>query len=154
MFGILDKEKIEKVLHGNFIGRLGCNSGSKTYIVPISFAYDGESIYARSFEGLKVSMMRKNPEVCFQVDSMEDMANWQSVICWGHYKELIDEEERTKGLQLLTHRNLPQIVSETVKLSSEWPFPANDLNNIKGIVFKINLTQKTGRFEGLNAQPK
>lgn len=154
MFGILNKEKIEKVLHGNFIGRLGCNSGGKTYIVPISFAYDGESIYAHTFEGLKVSMMRENPEVCFQVDSMEDMANWQSVICWGTYKELTDDEERNEGLQLLTHRNLPHIASETVKLSTEWPFPVSNFKNIKGIVFTIKLTEKTGRYEGLNAQPK
>ncbi len=154
MFGKLDNSQIEKVLSDNFVGRIGCYAHGKIYVVPISYAYEGGCIYGHTFEGLKVSMMRENPNVCFQVDKMADMADWESVISWGTYEELTNEENRTAGLQILTERILPHISSQTVKLSPEWPFPSYDLKNIKGIVFKICLTEKSGRYEGMDAQTK
>lgn len=152
MFKNLDKEQIESVISENIVGRLGCHADGKTYVVPVSYAYDGEYIYVRTFEGLKISMMRKNPNVCFQVDSIEDMADWKSVVAWGTFEELTNEEERNKGLKILISRTLPGISSETMKLSRAWPFPTDDYTKIEGIVFRIRLTEKTGRCEILDPQ--
>jgi uncharacterized protein len=152
MFGKLNNDQIEKVIVDNFIGRLGCHADGKTYVVPISYAYDGKFIYARTFEGLKISMMRKNPKVCFQIDEMENMANWKSVVSWGIFEELITEVKRNEGLQKLIARMLPDIASETVKLSPQWPFPTDDFSKIKGIIFRIRITEKTGRFEMMDLQ--
>lgn len=152
MFGKLDNVQIEKVISDNFIGRLGCHAEGKTYVVPISYAYDGKCIYAHTYEGLKISMMRQNPNVCFQVDRMENMASWESVIVWGTFEELTNVEERNVGLQKLIDRVLPKISSETVKLTPQWPFPTDDFSKIKGIVFKICLHEKSGRYEGIDPQ--
>lgn len=154
MFGNLTDEQIENVISDNIIGRIGCHAKGKTYVVPISYAYDGKCIYAHTFEGLKINMMRQNPNVCFQVDRMKNMADWESVIAWGTFEELTDSEERNDGLKKLMHRVLPHIASETVKLSPQWPFPADDLNRIEGIVFKICFNEKTGRYEERSAQMK
>ena len=147
MFKSLDKEQIENVISENFVGRLGCHADDKTYVVPVSYAYDGTSIYVRTFEGLKISMMRKNPNVCFQVDTMKDLADWASVTAWGTFEELTKEEERNEGLRLLMNRVLPGVSSETMKLSPVWPFPTDDYSKIEGIVFRIRFTEKTGRCE-------
>lgn len=147
MFGKLNPEEIERVLKHEIIGRLGCHAGDITYIVPVSYAYDGVYIYGRTFEGMKIDMMRKNPKVCFQVDNMRNMANWKSVIAWGEYEELTETEERNHALRQLNDRTLPVITSKTVQLTPQWPFPSNDLENIKGIVYRIRLQEKTGRFE-------
>jgi hypothetical protein len=152
MFGKLSSVQIEKVIAENVVGRLGCHADGKSYVVPISYAYDGQSIYARTFEGLKISMMRKNPNVCFQIDEMENMANWKSVVTWGIYEELKNEQERNEGLEKLISRMLPEISSETVKLSPQWPFPTNDFSKIRGIIFRIRLTEKTGRFEMMDSK--
>lgn len=150
MFQNLVEEQIENVISENIIGRLGCQADGKTYVVPVSYAYDGKSIYVRTFEGMKISMMRKNPNVCFQVDSIEDMADWKSVIAWGTFEELTNEEERNEGLKILINRILPGISSETMKLSPVWPFPTDDYTKIEGIVFRIRITEKTGRCEKLD----
>ena len=150
MFENLDNSEIEEVISNNFIGRLGCYDDGKVYVVPISYAYDSNYIYARTFEGMKISMMRKNPNVCFQLDQMGNMADWKSVIVWGTYEELTDEKARNKGLKILISRILPNISSETVKLSPEWPFPTNDYKQIEGIVFRIQITEKTGRCEKMD----
>jgi nitroimidazol reductase NimA-like FMN-containing flavoprotein (pyridoxamine 5'-phosphate oxidase superfamily) len=152
MFGELKTVQIEKVIADNIIGRLGCHADGRTYVVPISYAYDGGFIYARTFEGLKISMMRKNPNVCFQIDEMENMANWKSVVAWGTFEELTGEEERNEGLQKLIERILPDISSDTVKLSPQWPFPTDDYTKIEGIVFRIRLTEKSGRFEMIDPE--
>jgi nitroimidazol reductase NimA-like FMN-containing flavoprotein (pyridoxamine 5'-phosphate oxidase superfamily) len=147
MFKTLNASEIEDVISGNIIGRLGCHADGKTYVVPISYAYDGKYIYAHTLEGLKISMMRKNPEVCFQIDEMENMANWRSVVTWGTFEELTDAKERNNALDKLVARNSPGISSETIKLSPAWPFPTKDYSHIEGIVFSIRLAEKTGRSE-------
>lgn len=91
--------------------------------------------------------MRQNPKVCFETYSMENMGNWQSVIAWGEFEEITDEKERSAALHILLKRDLPIITSKTVQLTSEWPFVPEDLNTIKGIVFRIKLATKTGRYE-------
>jgi nitroimidazol reductase NimA-like FMN-containing flavoprotein (pyridoxamine 5'-phosphate oxidase superfamily) len=96
---------------------------------------------------MKISMMRKNPKICFQADKMENMANWQSVIAWGGFEELQQPEERMQVLQKLNERILPLISSETVHLSSQWPFRPDNPGSIKGIIYRIRLKEKTGRFE-------
>jgi uncharacterized protein len=147
MFGILNPEEIEELLHQQCIGRIGCHSDSVTYIVPISYAYDGKHVFAHTLEGMKISMMRKNTNVCFEVDSMQNTGNWKSAICWGSFKELVDPVERQDALIKLHKRALPQSISATAKLSSSWPFLPRDVNNMEGVVFQIQLYKKTGKFE-------
>ena len=147
MFGSLDDKQIEEVLMRQILGRIGCSYGGVTYIVPISYAYDGIYIFGHTDEGMKIDVMRQNPDVCFEVEEMKDMANWKSVIAWGKFEEVTDLAQRKIGLQLLVDRVLPLITSETTHLSPQWPFPLNDISTIKGIVFRIKLEKKTGRFE-------
>lgn len=147
MIGSLEKHEIEEVLHAQIIGRLGCYADDTAYVVPISYAYDGTYLYGHGYDGMKMEMMRKNPKICFETDVMENMANWKSVIAWGEFEELTDPEERKKGIQQLLDRTLPIITSKTVQITPHWPFPPSDLNKVKGIVFRIKLTKKTGRFE-------
>ena len=147
MRGEMNLTDIEDVLSRQIVGRIGCHADDITYIVPISYAYDGEYIYGHTKEGMKVAIMRKNPKVCFQADRMPDMANWQSVIVWGEYEELTDPAPRKKAMQKLVNRVLPMISSETTHLSPQWPFPAKDPGEISGIVFRIKVGKKTGCFE-------
>ena len=147
MFGDLGEDTIETILQNQIFGHLGCHVNRTTYVVPISYAYENGSIYVHTEEGMKINMMRQNPNVCFEVFQMENMGNWQSVIAWGIYQELTDSEERTAGLKLLLQRKLPMISSKTVQLTKEWPLIPENLNSIGGIVFRINLNIKTGRYE-------
>ena len=147
MIGKLEDQEIEEVLRHQQVGHIGCHADGITYVVPISYAYDGTYVYGHAREGMKIDLMRKNPAVCFQVDDMKNMANWKSVIAWGDYEELHEKAERDKGLQILVDRVLPILSSETTHLFPHWPFPGNDFDTIKGIVFRIRLNKKTGRYE-------
>src|SRR5579872_66459 len=152
MLGILNPPEIENLLKRQIIGRIGCANGDSTYVVPISYAYEGQFIYCHTHEGMKIDCMRKHPNVCFEVDDLHDMANWESVIAWGTYEELSDPELRKIALLRLHERIMPFIASETVHLSPDWPFPPRELEKLPGITFRIKLTSKTGRFEMTDKQ--
>jgi nitroimidazol reductase NimA-like FMN-containing flavoprotein (pyridoxamine 5'-phosphate oxidase superfamily) len=153
MIGNLTSEQVEEFLQQGIVGHLGCHVEETTYVVPISYSYDGHYIYCHSHEGMKIDMMRKNPKVCFELDDMKDMANWRSVMLWGKYEELPNGKERETALESLLHRQLPVVSSITTHLGKEWPFPVENLKEIKGIVFRINIEKKTGRYESSDQSP-
>lgn len=150
MIGRLNTQEIESMLSNQLIGRIGCHSDGVTYVVPISYSYDGKNIYGHSFEGMKLTMMRKNPSVCFEVENMKDISNWQSLICQGHFAEIKDEAEKRLAFQSLVGRYMPFPASETIKITPLWPFSTKEFEEVKGVLFKIVLLEKTGYFEMSN----
>lgn len=150
MIGELNEQQIEEFLSRQIVGRIACCDEERLYLVPVSYAYDNNSVYVRSFEGMKLDIMRKNPNVCFETDDISDMANWQSVIAWGKFEEL-SFEERKNALRILLHRHLPVSSSVTTHLGKTWPFSEDDVEEIAGVVFRINISKKTGRFERTSA---
>jgi nitroimidazol reductase NimA-like FMN-containing flavoprotein (pyridoxamine 5'-phosphate oxidase superfamily) len=148
MTGTLAPEQIEELLAQQLIGHIACCSDNVPYIIPISYVYDGKDLYFHTYEGRKTAIMRGNPNVCFQVDKMYNMADWQSVLVWGNYEELSDRQQRENALKLLVSRTLPLISSVTTHLGNHWPFLYEKLNDeVPGVVFRINVTEKTGRYE-------
>ena len=152
MFGKLNNQEIEDLISQQIVGRIGCHADDITYVVPVSYGYDGNYVYGHTFEGMKMNMMRKNPKLCFQVDNTKNMANWKSVVCWGEFEELKEEKDCREALRVLSLRLLPIISSQTTHISPEWPFDSGNTDGIKGIFFRIKLVEKTGRFEKSETQ--
>ena len=147
MLSKLTDTEIEELLGRQVVGRLGCHADGKTYVIPISYAYDGKYIYCHTEEGMKIDFMRKNPDICLQVDNIDNLAHWQSVILWGKFEELTEKHERNLALETLTKRKLSTISSNVAHLYPLWPFTSEDLNEVGGIVFRILPVEKTGRYE-------
>jgi uncharacterized protein len=149
MIGRLSDEQIEEVLKKNLLGRIGCNDGKKTYVVPINYVYDGRFIIGHSVAGMKIRMMRKNPSVCFEVDEMKSFTKWKSVIIWGEYQELNDERERYYAMKLFVDRMMKMKISESAVPPeiSELRVHPRSPGNIKPVIYRIVITEKTGRFE-------
>jgi len=152
MFGKLDSEQIEQVLGSQLLGRLGCSNEGVTYVYPVSYAYDGEYVYIHSYEGFKMEIMRKNPRICFEVEEIEDLANWKTVMAWGQFEELVSEQDRALAYKKLHERRLPVLSSETVHIAHEWPFAPDKVETISGLFFRIKLDDKTGKFEKIASQ--
>jgi uncharacterized protein len=136
MVGLLSQDEIEALLRRRRIGRVGCYVDDRPYVVPVNYAYDGSAVYVISGPGRKIDAMRGQPQVCFEVEEIDesgDAVDWRSVIADGVYAELTDDDDRRAALTLLG-RICPGS-------SSCMPvIPAGM------IVFRIDLTEKTGRF--------
>lgn len=100
----LTPDEVDAFLREEVVGRVGCHSDGRTYVVPVFFAYDGAAFFVQTLEGLKVDLMRANPEVCFEVDRYEpDTGSWRSAIAEGRYEEL-DASGAEHALALLRER--------------------------------------------------
>lgn len=149
MLGQLDKKEIEKVLNENVLGRIGCHDQGRTYVVPVTYVYDGSSILAHSVEGLKIRMMRANPQVCFEVDDVKDFTNWKSVILWGEYEEITDADEKNEVMQQFVDRVMRLKISETAlpPETTETRLHPRSPGVIKPVIYKIVIQEMTGRYE-------
>lgn len=148
MFGNLNSTEIAHLLRSQVLGRIGCHADDVTYVIPICYAYDDGCIYARTFEGMKLKIMRQNPSVCFEIENIESMGKWQTVICWGEFDELIDPDERAKGIMVLQNRITAFVGDLSLRVSRHWPFSI-DSDLVEGIIFCIRVTKITGKFEAI-----
>jgi len=147
MLGELSYEEIKDVLENNFVGRIGCSDGQKIYVVPISYLFKNDGVICHSRDGMKVRMMRINPNVCFEVDEIKNYENWRSVIAWGAYRELRGAEE-AEARQFFSE----VMLSQKASLTSLPPdsVAENQLNTKTigdSVFYKITFSEVTGRFE-------
>ena len=142
MLGELNKREIIEFLESKFIGRLGCHLNGETYIVPVNYVYQDNAVYAHSGEGKKINMLRANPRVCFQVDEIDNMFKWKSVILWGTFEEL-KGQDRQQAMQGLILRIMPT----TDDPAREPSHAINPALQDSLIVYRINIQEATGRYE-------
>ena len=153
MIGDLTQAQIDHLLQTESVARIGCHNGERCYVVPVSFVWHEACLYGHSGLGLKIEIMRAHPNVCVEIDHIDDLANWQSVIAWGEYEEL-EGAEAEAAMSLLVARLTP-LISQTG--GSSLPHPWNDHGGSTehilhrasrhGVIFKIRINEKTGRFE-------
>lgn len=142
MLGKLTSSEIDEVLTSNALGRIGCTNGNKIYVVPINYVYDGKYILAHATEGMKIDMMRTHPNVCFEVDEVQDFTNWRSVILWGTYQELPDERSRLAAMKLFNEKMIHVKISSTAHVQEQSAY-----GTAKPVIYRIVIAEKTGRFE-------
>jgi uncharacterized protein len=107
-------EMVALLLRGR-MGHLGCSRDGHPYVVPMNYAFDSECIYFFTTEGTKTEYISANHEVCFQVEEIEDVRNWSSVMALGPAERLDKPEEMERTMQLIAERNptLEPAVNET-----------------------------------------
>lgn len=148
MLGELNKQQIEDLLKQQVTGRIACHVNGVTYIVPVNYVYDGTYIYGHSSAGKKLIMMRQNPAVCFEVDEIQNIFKWQSVIAWGTFEEVVDIAEKQRIMQGIIHRIMPLSINPTNHPSHGIAENDSDIGTtVELIIYKIAVNKKTGRFE-------
>ena len=147
--GALSEDEIDQVLRFEMVGRIGCHADGKTYVVPIIYVYYNGCIYGHSAEGMKLRMMRANPAVCFEVDHVESVTSWQSVIAWGRFEEL-----RGDDADRVTRLLVDGIKPLTTAKEDQPPHGQADdgshhvaVQAQRAVVYRITLTERSGRYE-------
>jgi len=149
MLGDLTESQMEALLGSETVARLGCYGNGDVYVVPITFAYENGSVYGHTHDGLKVQMMRAHPRVCLEVDRIEDMAHWQSVIAWGIFEEL-KGEAAAHAIGLLVERFRPLLLSATALPQHALTALTRrrlDAHGHRAVIYRIVIDTMTGRYE-------
>ena len=92
----MTSKEVEQFLTCARVGRLGlCLEDGSPYVVPVGYAYaDGKIFFHTCNKGLKMDGLRRNANVCFEVDeALSDASMFKSVIVVGT-AEIIDDRER------------------------------------------------------------
>ncbi len=142
MLGKLDSADVETELRNGIVGRIGCLSNGRPYVVPVCYAYHEGCVYGHGMPGAKLAALQSEAAVCFEAENITDLSNWRSVIAWGT-AELLDGAAARDGLEILFDHLAPVLGPEFAAMHvahrSGQDFP--------GTVYRIRLTEKTGRFE-------
>ncbi|HUY20807.1 MAG TPA: pyridoxamine 5'-phosphate oxidase family protein [Acidimicrobiales bacterium] len=90
--GVLEEigeEDCLALLGGERVGRLVV-SGRPPHVFPVNFVLDGRAVVMRTAAGTKLDAVRRDAEVCFEVDNIDRVAEsgW-SVVVTGHVREEI-----------------------------------------------------------------
>jgi nitroimidazol reductase NimA-like FMN-containing flavoprotein (pyridoxamine 5'-phosphate oxidase superfamily) len=144
MLGELNEDQIDRLLRNEVIARIGCLSNGRVYVVPVTYVYDGTYLYGHTMDGAKLRAMRAHPDVCVEVDHVDNLSNWQSVIAWGTFEECRGGDWDA-GFRILADRIMPLLVFPRDE-------PPPDLSVLRrGSVYRIRLRERSGRFEAVEA---
>jgi nitroimidazol reductase NimA-like FMN-containing flavoprotein (pyridoxamine 5'-phosphate oxidase superfamily) len=138
--GSMTAAEIDELLARATMARLACQGEDRPYVVPVAYAYRDGAVLVHSFLGTKVAMMRKNPRVCIQLDEIEHMASWRSVVAWGTFEEL-EGERAEAALRTLVERLLPPGAAA----ERRDPFAPPGMED-QVVLFQVKLDEKSGRF--------
>jgi len=149
----LTKSEITGILQSQNICRLGCTDGKHPYVVPITYFFDRKHIYCQTQEGKKIKLMRKNPNVCLQIDIVNSLRNYKSILIFGKFEELKNEEAIQAST--LLEENIFAIMtrSRVHQFEHQEKSEIADKDRIKLISFRINITEMTGRSEQEENEP-
>lgn len=145
----MSTQAIHDLLYRVGHGHLGCSFEGRSYVVPMHYYVDGPDIYLFTTVGMKTQYMDANPEVCLQVEEVEDMKHWRSVTVMGRAEQVTDRQDIDRVKQLVKSENptLSPAVNRT------W-IDAWGRENITAL-YRIQPYEMCGRMtEGPSSQPE
>ena len=142
---ISDRKSIDRIIHESLICHLACSQDDQPYVIPISFGYDGDTVYFHTARaGKKNDIFLSNPRVClsFETDiklitDQGDACGWtfyfQSVIAAGEIKEIVDPDLKLASLnQIMRHYS-----------GKDWEILGSEISNTK--IWGVELESITGK---------
>ncbi len=144
---INDIAAIEDILSRATVCRLGLCEANQPYVVPLCFGYKDNALYFHcAGQGKKLDILRKNNNVCFEVDINHELVKADKACDWGmKYKSVIgfgkavfikDVEQKRKALDII----MQQFSKDTFEYS------ANAVENIW--IIKVEIESMTGKQSG------
>lgn len=140
MIATLSDSKARELLQSARVARLGCIVNGEPYITPINYNFEDDCIYSHSLAGLKITALRSNPRACVQVDEVDSLLHWRSVLAWGNFDEINKPNERIEILGKLLKR-FPMLTPVESAIAGDGGSP-------EVIVFRIKIDKLTGVSEG------
>ncbi len=135
----LDRETCEHILARNRVGRLAYTRGNRVDIEPLHYVYHAGWLYGRTSHGAKLQATGYEWwPVAFEVDEVEDVFRWRSVVVHGGFYALDEHGPDGEGAQWREGlRLLRQIIPES--LAEGDPVPH------RRVIFRIAVQEMTGR---------
>ena len=140
--------EIEAIIKKAAVCRLAMVDDQTPYLVPLCFGYrNGELYFHSALKGMKLDILGKNPNVCFEFDLIaeviesEEACSWgmkyQSVIGFGRVEFIEEPSAKAEALNV--------IMKHYAGKSFAFPPPKVEAT----AVFKIAIEKMTGKQSGM-----
>jgi nitroimidazol reductase NimA-like FMN-containing flavoprotein (pyridoxamine 5'-phosphate oxidase superfamily) len=141
---ITDPAELRRIVREARICRLAVADGDRPYLVPLTFALDGDDLVLHSARaGRKIEALRRNPAVCFEVEEGVEVVpaatgcqfsmRFRTVIGFGEAEFVEDQAERARLLALFGPRY------------GASPAPLPDTEIQRTCVLRIRVRELTGK---------
>ncbi|MCE9602627.1 MAG: pyridoxamine 5'-phosphate oxidase family protein [Gemmatimonadetes bacterium] len=137
-FRDLSAAECTAILARHHVGRLAFSRKDRVDIEPIHYVFDEGWLYGRTQPGTKLEVITHNRWIAFEVDEIDALFDWRSVVVKGGFYLLRSDggphetEAYDKGVAILR-----RLVPETMTATD--PLPE------RAIVFRINIDELFGR---------
>ena len=82
-FRVMDLAECEALLGRHHVGRIAYTFHDRVDIEPIHYVFDGGRIFGRMQFGKKMEVLAHAPWVAFEVDEVDGLFDWHSVVVHG-----------------------------------------------------------------------
>jgi len=134
----LTRNEALSVLERNDVGRLALARGSRVEITPIHYVYHDGWIYGRTSRGARLEAT--GPEwwpVAFEVDEVDGLFEWRSVVVHGGFYPLDPSRSWQKGVYDLALKQVRKLIPQA--LTDADPLPA------RTVLFRVAVQDLEGR---------
>ncbi len=138
VFRKLGQRECERILKRNHVGRMAFALRSRVEIEPLGYVKVGAWLFGRTSPGTKLQVIGHQPWVAFEVDEVEGVFDWQSVVVHGVCRQLHDEGT---SLDRRTYRRALAAVRKVIPET----FTETDPAPHRSVVFGIHIDSVTGR---------
>ena len=101
----MSQQEIHSFLQKINYGHLGYIHEGKPYVMPMHYYLEGSVIYLLTTVGMKTHDIDLNPEICLQVEEIQDSLHWRSVIVRGLAETITEKQEIDRIIHLVKEIN-------------------------------------------------
>jgi nitroimidazol reductase NimA-like FMN-containing flavoprotein (pyridoxamine 5'-phosphate oxidase superfamily) len=134
----LTADEMHALLARNHVGRIAFSFHDQVDIRPIHYVYADNWLYGRTSPSDKLTTLRHNQWVAFEVDEVKGLFDWQSVVAHGSFYRLSDEASpQNAELREEALRRIRSFAPETLRETDPVSFRTE--------LFAIAIDRLTGR---------
>jgi nitroimidazol reductase NimA-like FMN-containing flavoprotein (pyridoxamine 5'-phosphate oxidase superfamily) len=116
--GRYDRASIDRVLDRGLVAHVAFVDGGEPRCIPMLYARDGDSVYVHgSTASRTIRLLGSGAPACLTVTILDGLvlarsvfehsANYESVVAFGHFRVVEDEDERLAAFETFTEKLLP-----------------------------------------------
>jgi len=147
--GVYERETIYQILDEGFICHIGFTAGGKTYVIPTSYARQGDKLLIHGSSASRMMReMAQGIEVCVTVTLLDGLVlarsafhhsmNYRSVVIFGTAQLITDAGEKYAALKAFTEHIIPNRWQEIR--------PPNDLELKATIVLSLPIEEASAKI--------
>jgi uncharacterized protein len=137
-FRELTRGECDELLARNHVGRIAFTFHDRVDLEPVHYVYSGGWLHGRTSPGTKLATLRHHPWVAFEVDEVQGLFDWRSVVVHGvvHIPEA-DGSSTDRAAFAATLALIRDLVPAALERDDPAP--------LRQVLFRIHVDEVTGR---------